>query len=292
MTLNEPQVYIGMGHGTGEHAPGLKLDLAEVLRAAHNTLLAHGKAVQVIRSRSRGESFVGHALVGSGAIPASDDPADIEAARIYSTRILTKSWWNNTWWSDPIFFGSYPQDGLDILAADAPQVLPGDMETIQQPVDFYGVNIYQAPTVRAGEDGLPVELLPPDGVGLTSFPWPVTPEALYWTPKFIYERYATPMYITENGMANNDWVALDGKVHDPQRIDFTQRYLRSLRRAINDGVDMRGYFHWSIMDNYEWAKGYNLRFGLVYVDYATQQRILKDSAVWYKGVIAANGANI
>jgi len=120
----------------------------------------------------------------------------------------------------------------------------------------------------------------------------VTPEALYWGPRFMYERYGVPLFITENGLANADWISLDGAVHDPQRIDFTRRYLLALERAIADGVDLRGYFHWSLMDNFEWANGYRERFGLIFVDYATQQRVLKDSARWYAGVIASNGAKL
>ena len=128
------------------------------------------------------------------------------------------------------------------------------------------------------------------GHPLTAFRWPVEPESLYWGPRFMHERYGLPIYITENGLSNIDWVSLDGKVHDPQRIDYTTRYLRELSRAIEGGVDARGYFHWSIMDNFEWHEGYKERFGLIHVDYATQRRTLKDSAHWYKRVIETNGA--
>jgi beta-glucosidase len=119
--------------------------------------------------------------------------------------------------------------------------------------------------------------------------WQVTPEALYWTAKFLHERYPVPMYITENGTACMDWVHEDGKVHDPQRVDYTSRYLKQVRRAIEDGVDLRGYFHWSIMDNFEWAEGYRQRFGLIYVDFPTGKRTPKDSYDWYQQVIASNG---
>jgi beta-glucosidase len=122
--------------------------------------------------------------------------------------------------------------------------------------------------------------------------WPVTPEALYWGPKFLYERYKLPIVMTENGMANMDWVHADGQVHDPQRIDYLRRYLLELRRASEDGVPIQGYFQWSILDNFEWGHGYRQRFGLIYVDFATGRRIPKDSARWYSEVIAANGANL
>jgi len=120
----------------------------------------------------------------------------------------------------------------------------------------------------------------------------VTPEGLYWGPKFIWERYKKPIYITENGMANVDWITSDGWVHDPLRIDYTRRYLKELGQAVSDGVDVRGYFYWSLMDNFEWAEGFKQRFGLVYVDFASQARVLKDSAYWYQQVIAANGENL
>ena len=127
---------------------------------------------------------------------------------------------------------------------------------------------------------------------MTMFRWPVQPDALYWGPRFLQERYKLPVVITENGLASMDWVHADGKVHDPGRIDFLTRYLGQLRRAIADGVDVRGYFQWSIMDNYEWAEGFALRFGLVYLDYQTGERIPKDSYHWYRGVIESNGASL
>ena len=130
----------------------------------------------------------------------------------------------------------------------------------------------------------------PLGIGRTIYTWPVTPEALYWGPKFFYERYGKPIVITENGLGLSDWVALDGKVHDPQRIDFLDRYISAFRRATDDGVEALGYFQWSFSDNFEWYEGYRFRFGLVHVDYDTQVRTPKDSAYWYQEVAASNGA--
>ena len=132
------------------------------------------------------------------------------------------------------------------------------------------------------------------GVGspITTMDWPVTPNALYWTVRFLSERYGKTILITENGMANTDWVMLDGKVHDPQRIDFVHRYLMGAKRAVEEGYPMMGYLYWSLMDNYEWAWGYGRRFGLIYVDYKTQERVIKDSGYWYKTVIESNGENI
>jgi beta-glucosidase len=154
------------------------------------------------------------------------------------------------------------------------------------------VNIYQGKYCRAGKDGKPEDVPTPVGFPITAIQWPVTPEALYWGPRFLYERYGKPIYITENGMTNRDVISLDGKVHDPQRIDFLHRYLRELRRAAADGVDVRGYFLWTVMDNFEWGEGYKERFGIVYVDYPSQRRIPKDSAYWYRDIIASNGATL
>ncbi|MDR1654817.1 MAG: family 1 glycosylhydrolase, partial [Treponema sp.] len=127
------------------------------------------------------------------------------------------------------------------------------------------------------------------GYDITAAKWPVEPKALYWGPTFLWERYRKPIYITENGISCADWVSLDGEVHDPGRVDFLHRYLKCLRKAVNDGADIRGYFYWCVTDNFEWAKGYTERFGMVYCDFETQERILKDSAYWYADVIKSNG---
>lgn len=300
ITLNEPQCFIGLGLQTGQHAPGDKLGLHDVLRGAHHALLSHGHAVQVIRANAKKKPTVGWAPVGIVAVPATDSPADIEAAKqaMGSVRFAAEvnagwtSLWNNAWWSDPVVLGAYPEDGLSYFEGSLPQIHDGDMKTISEPLDFYGVNIYSAIEVRAGADGKPEKLPLPVGFPLTAIKWPVTPDCLYWGPKFLHERYKLPVVITENGLSNQDWVSLDGKVHDPQRIDYLTRHLRELCRAIGDGVDARGYFQWSIMDNFEWAEGYKERFGLVYVDYTNQKRTLKDSATFYGGVIRSNGASL
>jgi beta-glucosidase len=155
-----------------------------------------------------------------------------------------------------------------------------------------GLNIYRGwkvrPSIKAGAEIVPEQ----EGTPLTTMGWEVTPEALYWGPKFNYERYKLPIVITENGMANCDWIHSDCKVHDQQRIDFITKYLKQYKRAIDEGIPCKGYFQWSIMDNFEWAHGYSKRFGIVHVDYQTQKRTLKDSAYWYKDVIATNGANL
>jgi beta-glucosidase len=301
MTLNEPQCFIGLGLQNGGHAPGDRLALPEALRASHHTLLAHGRAVQVIRAYAKTPSQIGWAPVGSVAIPENENrPEDVAAARAAMFAVgsgTPLSWdavplWNNAWWADPVILGTYPEAGLKTFGAAAPVVGPDDMRIISQPLDFYGVNIYTGSVVRAGADGTPQKVAQPPGSAVTALKWPVAPASLYWGPKFLQERYKLPLVITENGLSSMDWVTVDGKVHDPQRIDFLQRYLRELRRAISDGVDVRGYFQWSIMDNFEWAEGYKERFGLIHVDYATQKRTLKDSAYWYCDVIKTNGAHL
>lgn len=291
MTLNEPQCFIGLGLQNGQHAPGDVLGLREVLLAGHHSMIAHGKATQVIRARSAQPTKVGWAPVGAPKCPATNSPEDIEAARAAMYATHSPSTWNNAWWTDPVFFGHYPEDGVEAYGSASPVPKAGDMETICQPLDFFGANIYNSQTVRAGDNG-PEELPHPAGIGRTIYHWPVTPEALYWGPRFMYERYGKPIVITENGVGLSDWVALDGGVHDPLRIDFTQRYLAAFAKAGEDGVPIEGYFHWSCMDNFEWQEGYRHRFGLIHVDYNTQVRTPKDSAYWYGEVCRTNGASL
>lgn len=290
MTLNEPQCFIGLGLQTGLHAPGDKLGLKQVLLAGHHALLAHGKAAQVIRARSAIPTRIGWAPVGNPCIPETESPADIDAARETTFRSIGRSIWSNAWWNDPVFFGEYPRDDVEQFGADAPIPRPGDMETICQPMDFFGANIYFGDLVRADPiTGEPMPIPHPEGTGRTIYQWAVTPDALYWGPKFFYERYGKPVVVTENGLGNGDWLMLDGKVHDTQRIDFVTRYLMALERAIDEGVEIDGYFLWSFMDNFEWQEAYKFRFGLVHVDYQTQKRTPKDSAYWYRDLIASNG---
>jgi beta-glucosidase len=197
------------------------------------------------------------------------------------------------WWSDPVMLGSYPESGLRHLEKHLPKTWQEDLKLICQPLDFYGQNIYQGRYYKAADNAAGYVQLPlPVGVPKTAIQWPITPECLYWGPRLLYERYKTPIIITENGLSAHDAVSLDGKVHDPNRQDFLNRYLLAYKRAAEDGVDLLGYFHWSLMDNYEWAHGYTERFGMIHVDYATQQRTLKDSAHWYRSVIESNGENL
>ncbi len=292
-TIEEPPCFIGLGHQTGEHAPGIRLGLSQVLQAGHHALLAHGKGVQAIRADARTTPLVGLVPAGQCYYPATDGDADVEAARRLTFSVADRTCFHHAWWLDPIYLGRYPEDGLAFYRADAPQVAPGDMETIRQPLDFCAINYYSGHAAEAGPDGAPRVLPRPPGYPMTTqSDWAITPSGIYWTARFFHERYGLPIVVTENGHQNNDYVMLDGKVHDPQRIDYTRRHLLELERAMGDGVPVEGYFHWTIMDNFEWAFGYKVRVGLVYTDYTTLERVPKDSAYWYKKVIETNGASL
>ena len=286
-----PQV---VGFLTGEHAPGVKAPLRDTFEMAHNAMKAHGRAVQMLRAYGKQKLTIGYAPTSSVCYPETDRPEDIEAARkaYFSLQEDDSNWtWNVSWWSDPVLLGHYPEEGLERYEKYLPKITEEDMRLISEPIDIYGQNIYNGRCFRMGEDGKPQEVCRYEGFPKTAIQWPVTPECLRWGPKFLYERYHKPIYITENGLSCHDVISLDGKVHDPNRIDFLARYLRELKKAAEE-VDIRGYFQWSLMDNFEWAKGYSDRFGLVYVDYRNQQRIMKDSAFWYKHVIETNGVEL
>ena len=285
ITFNEPQCFIGQGYYQGLHAPGLKVSRKDILQMAHNVMKAHGAAVIAMRKAAKRPVKIGYAPTGSAFYPATNAPEDVAAARaLYFASQKPNAgdlMWSVSWWSDPVILGKYPEDGLAMYKDFLPEITPEDMELIHQPLDFYGQNIYTGRAV-SGAGGEPVILPRKVGCPKTAIQWYIAPEALQWGPKFLYERYGLPIYITENGMSAHDVVSLDGKVHDPNRIDFTHRYLLELEKAVDAGVPVEGYFHWSFMDNFEWGHGYNERFGLVYVDYETQQRIPKDSALWYR----------
>lgn len=290
-TLNEPQCFVGLGFLQGCHAPGVKAPLRDTFEMAHNALKAHGRAVQMLRAYGKQNVQIGYAPTSGMCYPEKETPKDIEAARkaLFALPDDLSNWtWNVSWWSDPVILGKYPEEGMKKYEKYLPVITDEDMKLISQPIDFYGQNIYNGRCIRMGTDGRPEEVRRPAGFPKTATNWPVTPEALYWGPKFLYERYRKPIYITENGMACYDTVSQDGKVHDPNRIDFLARYLKNLKRAAEE-IDIRGYFQWSLMDNFEWDKGYAERFGIIYVDFETQERIWKDSAYWYRDLIHRNG---
>lgn len=287
MTFNEPQLFIGAGLNAGVFAPFEKKSTEALMRISKNVYLAHGKAVRIIRKNCQ-NSIVGMAPTGEIVIPRDMNAESIERARKLSFSMKKENFTSSiTWWSDPVFFGKIPEDAQAIFGECLPVLTKEEWEIVTEPLDFYGFNIYQGledldSTEEYGPYAYP-------GSPKTSMDWNVTPEVLYWSCRFLYERYGKPIMITENGMSSFDWVSLDGKVHDPNRIDFLHRYLRSIKDAVSEGIPVLGYQYWSIMDNFEWINGYDKRFGLVYVDYRTQKRTIKDSACWYRDVIATNG---
>lgn len=289
-TLNEPACFIGLGHQDGVHAPGIKLSGGLVNRAWHHAMVAHGRAVKVIREQSKLDNpKIGSAPCFSTAVPCTESPEDIEAARNFLFKCKKKNMWNATWSLDPAFKGSYPEDGLKLWGDEAPQIKESDKQYLGLDLDFLGLNIYSSVCIKAGENGEPIEVDFPNHHPHTSIGWNVVPEALRWASKFLYEEYKKPIIITENGLSLNDWISVDGKCHDPKRIDFLTRYLRGLEKSIDEGTDVMAYFQWSFIDNFEWAQGYYDRFGLTYMDYKTQKRTIKDSGHWYKKLADSNG---
>lgn len=284
ITFNEPQVFGGCGYFEGTHAPGYKLGKGELLRIGHNILKSHGRSAAVLRSVSGAR--IGFTAASCPCIPVSEEEKDVEAARgSYFASDYDAFLFSDAYWLDAVIFGKYPEWVYEYKGLDAPLITDEDMKLINQPIDFLGMNIYNGKYVSAERGILKNE----DGISRTSIGWPITPEALYWGPKFYFERYGKPIMITENGMACHDAVSLDGKVHDPNRTDYLNRYLSELKRAAGDGVEVDGYYVWSLMDNFEWAQGYKERFGVIYCDYKTGERIVKDSGEWYRRVIESNG---
>jgi beta-glucosidase len=281
--VNEPNVVTVLGHALGIHAPGSTLG-AKVVHVAHHLLLGHGLAVQALRAADA--KSVGCANNHSPVWVASDRPEDVEAARQYDDL------WNRLY-ADPILLGSYPSQFLDLM----PDGAADDLATINQPLDFYGMNYYNPAQIAAAgarsvpdpmTDGLPFSRVPIEGYPTTDFGWPVVPAGLREILLQLKERYGDrlpPVHITENGCSYADGPDADGRVADVRRIDYLDAHLRALHQAIADGVAVDGYFCWSLLDNFEWAEGYRERFGLVHVDYDTLVRTPKDSFHWYSEMI-------
>ncbi|MBQ6314964.1 MAG: beta-glucosidase [Mogibacterium sp.] len=288
MTFNEPTSFIGAGYIDGVHAPfecitkGSEDEFMKISQLTRNILLSHGKAVTVIRENAALAPHIGVATDSTLFMPDSESDADIQSAREKTFADDVEVHYLN-WWLDPIIRGTCHPSLKAVMRE-------GDIEIIHQPLDFIGWNCYLSSNFNDGPDGKPYR--PCTGIARTAMGWPVTPDALYWGVRFIYDRYQLPVMITENGIAIVDFLMDDGCVHDPQRIQFLKWYLRGLRRAADEGYPVLGYMLWSIFDNFEWALGYEKRFGIIYLDYATQKRIPKDSAYWYSEVIRSNGENL
>jgi beta-glucosidase len=284
ITHNEPWVAAWVGYGWGRHAPGLA-NPQVAIQVAHHLLLSHGLAGEVLRDWVGQSAKIGIALNLSPIYPASDSPEDQEAAHQADGFL-------NRWFLDPLFCGSYPADMLEHSGPLAPRVEPGDMAMIGRRLDFLGVNYYTRQVVRHAPLNPPLDMdyvQVPDAER-TELGWEVFPQGLYDLLVRLCRDYKIPaIIVTENGAAFPDEISSDGKVHDPKRIAYLREHLRQCHRAVEAGVALRGYFVWSLLDNFEWTHGYTKRFGLVYVDFATQRRIPKASAHWYTQVIAANG---
>ncbi len=304
ITLNEPWCAGWLGYGTGAHAP-CRSGLSSGTAATHHLMLGHGLAVDALRAGS--SAPVGITLNLNRYVAASDHELDVRATLIADAVL-------NRLYLDPVFKGSYPQDLVELVRAgggDFDAVQAGDLDVTSRPIDFLGVNFYstgviadvgrEAAARQAGYVVTPVgtgDANAPFGVRQVGRPglerlatgWEVEPEGLTDILVRVRDEYtAAPLYVTENGAAQHDYRGPDGVVHDPGRISYIDRHVRAVLRAIERGVDVRGYFVWSLMDNYEWSLGYSVRFGLTWVDYPTGERVPKDSFHWYRQVIAANG---
>lgn len=284
ITFNEPSVFLGCGYVQGSHAPGFTVGDRDLLIMGHNVHLAHGKAVKVLRENVK-DANIGITLATQPKIPVPVTQENIETAyNSYFYGGFGGFIWSTDYWLDPIVFGHYSERLIKEAGDLFPNVTQEEMNIINQKIDFIGLNIYEAQ--YSGD------YTRTPGTAHTELNWDVYPEALKWGVIHHTKRYNLPIFITENGMSAHDWVSLDGKVHDPNRIDFLHRYLKGLKEASECGCNIKGYFQWSFIDNFEWAQGYNPRFGLVYCDYKTLKRIPKDSAYWYSEVIKTNGENL
>ena len=276
MTINEGVNAADRGYGTGKFAPGLRLSRKEVLGTRHNVLLAHGHGSRALRDvLGRGNVEVGFVHDPFPTLPAHPVPQDVELAKRRFRRTAG-------WWHDPVWLGSYPEEEWTEFGADAPDVLPGDLELIGDKPDFMGLNLYSGNRVSALRDGGRPWMR--DEAMRTDLGWYVEPDIGYWIPMFCQELWNPPaIYVTENGCA---WEA--GGIRDSSRTAYHREFLSSLAQACAQGAPVKGYFAWSLMDNFEWAEGYSQRFGLVHVDFDTQERTIKDSGRWYARVAAEN----
>jgi beta-glucosidase len=268
-THNEPWVMATLGHETGIFAPGIK-DRATAMQVSHHLLLSHGLALQAMRADGCAAQL-GIVLNVSPIQPATDSAADMEKAQLEDGRLVR-------WYMDPLFKSAYPQDVLNFLGADAPRTEAGDLAAIATPMDFLGINYYSRSVVSAIEDGKVHD----SGYGVTDMGWEIYPRGLTEVLLRLQRDYAVPpLYVTENGGAFKDRL-VDGKVNDAERTDYIARHIDAVGDAIRQGVRMNGYMVWSLLDNFEWASGYEKRFGIVHVDYETQRRTRKASALWYR----------
>jgi beta-glucosidase len=278
-TLNEPDDISEAGFGNGEHAPGVKNDWKTVNQVIHNLLVAHGLAVQAIRAINPALE-AGIVLGCWGVDPVSDDPTDIAAADLVwnSQRIA---------FLHPIFRGHYHSMMIEMVGDNFPEVKSGDMALISQKLNFLGINSYSRTLVGARGVTSPVP-----GSEYTEMGWEVcAPAFRRMLNRINHDYYLPPIFITENGAAYPDVASMDGKIHDLRRLDYLRQHIAQVSLAIQDGVDLRGYFVWSLLDNFEWGHGYTKRFGLIHVNFDNQKRTIKESGEWYRRVIASNSVD-
>jgi beta-glucosidase len=284
-TVNEVPCFIGNGYGNGYFAPGKRVCTRDLNQAYHHALLAHARGVEAVRSYGGPGASVGlvHNHLPAPAIPVTETAADIAAARAEFER-------TNGQLMGPVFLGHYPEAFLREAGADSPRVEPGDMERIAQPTDFLGLNVYAGNFVRAGAENRP-EVLPfPRGYPEGALSWlKVTPQSMYWAVRQAADVFGVKtFYMTESGATFDDDISPAGEVLDLHRREYLRSYLVELHRAVAEGYDVRGYFLWSLLDNFEWAEGYGKRFGIVHVAFGTQRRTPKLSSRWYSEVIRNN----
>lgn len=284
ITHNEPWVVAYLGHAFGEHAPGM-YDFKKAVQVAHNLLLSHGLAVKTYRETGL-KGKIGVTLNLYPVYPATGSEKDKNAAR-------KQDEFRNTWFLDPILKSTYPKMLLKFYQKKygVPNIKKKDMEIISAPIDFLGINYYTRNVVKADEKAeLGVRRIKVENAEYTEMEWEIFPRGLYDLLVRIRKDYGDiPIYITESGAAFNDKLTKDQKVHDRKRIDYLRAHFEEAGKAIKDGVTLKGYCVWSLMDNFEWAFGYSKRFGLIYVDFKTLNRIRKDSACFYEDVIKSNG---
>jgi beta-glucosidase len=284
MTMNEMSTFVELGYGTGTHAPGLKVGQKRLAQLNHYVVLGHGMSVQAIRAQTRPGTKIGIADNITATTPVIESPEHIAATRKAFRE-------ENAMFLTVVEEGRYTDQYLKRLGPDAPKFTAEEMKTIASPMDFVGVNIYTPTYVRAdnSEKGYAVVTPPKSYPHMYSSWLNIGPEALYWGPKLIHETWnVKELYITENGASSKDEVAPDGEIYDTDRVMYLRNYLTQLHRGVSEGIPVKGYFLWSLLDNYEWADGYEKRFGITYVDFKTQKRTPKLSAKFYKDVIAKN----
>jgi beta-glucosidase len=284
-THNEPWVVAWEGYAVGVHAPGIR-DFTQAYQAAHHLLLGHGKAVQAFRQGGyRGQ--IGIVVNVSHHVPASDREADLAACQ----RVHEE---NAALFREPLFHGRYPERLFEWIGPHRPQVRPGDLDLIRQPIDWLGINYYTTSAVAHDLHGALLQArhtpVSAPGWSYTEMGWGVNPDGLTAVLREVKDKYGNPQtFVTENGCACPDQFDETGMVADRQRVEFLRAHLRAAHEAIEAGVDLRGYYTWSLMDNFEWAHGYRPRFGLVRVEYETQRRSPRQSARWYANAIRENG---